>query len=93
MPDDKTATQIGIFVNIEPCMVPLPSSAPRSRLTVSTTVFHSGGFPRRSVAGFALSADPGMGPDTTQHLSTLRIQWTRVVEQPALRVNISNDHK
>lgn len=60
-------------------------------MTVHTAVLHAGGFPRRGVTGFAVSARLGMGSDAAEHLSALRVQGTGVIQYTAPGVGISGN--
>lgn len=75
-----TAGQVGIIV-FHPAvhrgdLFHLPGN---DGVTCRATVCHRFLFPRRSMTGFAVSADLGMRRNATEHLSAFGIQWTRVI--------------
>lgn len=56
-------------------------------------ICHGCRFPRRGVTGFAIAAYLCMGCDPAQHFSTLRVERTWVIQQPAARIRIARDGK
>lgn len=62
-------------------------------VTIHTSVFHPRRFPGRGMAGFTVPTGLCMRRNAAQHLPALRVQWTRVIQQSALGIDITDNQE